>query len=417
MTEYREGLFRGKRILHLIGNSEFGGDTVYMFALAERMRDHGAQVYIGTTAPETIFVADRKRLPVMPVPSLRREIHPWHDCRSLMHLIYLCRKHRFHAVHTHTSKPGAIGRIAARLAGTPCVVHTIQGFAFHSYSGRLERVIYKNIERLAGQFCDLAISVNNEDRLTAVNNKIIAPHKIVTIFNGVDSARFDKPFDRRSFRRSLGLRDDEKLVGNVGRMWTQKDPRTFIEAAKLLAGARKDVRCLFLGDGPMMAEMKRFADSLGLGDRLLLPGFQRNVEDYLRAFDIYVLNSLWEGLPVALVEAMCVGLPIVVTDIKGNRECVDDSCALIVKPQDPGEISAGVIRLMDDPAYAKLLGTRARERFLARFTEEQMMEATFAEYEKLFRTKLRSSQLLSSPNGENGRLILAHRPGREAAPV
>jgi glycosyltransferase involved in cell wall biosynthesis len=380
-------IFAGKRVLHLIGDSAWGGDTLYLFALAERMRDYGGEVYVGTTAPETIHVARQKGLPVIEIPSLRRAIHPKHDLMALWQVFRACRRYRFDLVHTHTAKPGFIGRIAARLAGTPCVVHTIQGFGFHNYSGRRERLFYSNLEWLAGHFCDLAISVNREDRATALDMRLIKPSKIVTVTNGVDTSRFQAPFDRAAFRRSLGLAEDEVLVGSIGRMWPQKDPQTFIEAARLIADQRPKVRCLFLGDGPLLDEMRGLAARLGLGDRLLLPGFQRNVADYLRALDIFVLNSLWEGMPLALLEAMCVGVPAIVTDIKGNRECVDSSCALIVNPQSPVEIKDSVLKLLDEPGLAASLAARAGQRFEEEFTEERMLRDTFTLYEKLLLKK------------------------------
>jgi glycosyltransferase involved in cell wall biosynthesis len=381
-------IFAGKRVLHLIGDSAFGGDTLYLFALAVRMREYGGEVYVGTTAPETVCMAQQKGFAVIELPALKREINPRDDLRALRQVFRACRKNRFDLVHTHTSKPGIVGRIAARLAGVPCVVHTIHGFSFHERSSWLEWLAYTNLERIAGLFCDLAISVNQEDRATALKQWILKREKVVTVPNGVDTKRFQTPFDRKAVREALGVAEDEVLVGCVGRMAEQKDPRTFLEAAKLLIRVRPNVRCIFVGDGPLFEEMKSFADGLNLGDRLLLPGFRRDVENILRALDVFVLNSLWEGMPFALLEAMCVGLPIVVTNIKGNRECADESCSLLVRPKSPDEIKDGVLRLVDNSELAAGLGQRARQRFEENFAEERMLEKTFALYEKVLSRKL-----------------------------
>ncbi len=373
----------GKRILHLIGDSRFGGDTIYLLALAERARQCGAHVWICTTDPATVAAAGRRGFPVIGVPYLRREIEPVNDLRSLVAVARLCRRYRFDLVHTHTSKGGVVGRIAARLAGVPRVVHTIQGFAFHAYSRPWQTHIYSVIERMAGRFCDLAISVNHEDRETALARGLVPPDKIVTILNGIDPGRFRAPFDRAAFRRSIGVGDAERLVGAVARMASQKDPRTFVVAAELLTRARPDIRCVFVGDGPLFEAMRRLARERQLGDRLLLPGFQSDVENYVRALDVFVLCSLWEGLPISLLEAMCAGVPIVATRIKGNRECVDDSCALLVPPQSPHEIADAVRRLLDEPDLAERLVARGRRRFEERFEQERMLGETFAWYERL----------------------------------
>ncbi len=375
-------MFAGKRVLHLNGDSRFGGDTVYLFALADRTRECGGEVHICTTDPQTIVLARAKGYPVIRIASLQRDISPLEDLRSLQRVVELCLRMRYDLVHTHTSKGGAIGRIGARLAGVRCVVHTIQGFPFHERTQRLPRLVSGFVERVAGSMCDVAISVNHEDRMTALRYRIIAPGKIFTVHNGVDSRRFEASFDRQQFRGSLGIRADEILVGCIARMAEQKDPETFLNAARLITEGRPNVRCICVGDGPLLGKMRARAARLGLGPRLLLPGFRRNVEEYLRALDIFVLNSLWEGLPLALVEAMCVGLPIVATDIKGNRECVDESCARLIPPESPRDLRDAVFTLLDQPELARRLGDRARQRYQRDFTQERMLEQTFALYRR-----------------------------------
>lgn len=315
----------------------------------------------------------------------KKNINPFLDSLSLLKVYSVCKEYKFDIVHTHTSKPGVIGRIAARLAGVKSVIHTIHGFAFHAFSSPLQNFIYKNLEKIAAKFCDLAISVNEEDRLTAISQNIISSDKIKTITNGIDPGRFNTAFNRDTFRSGLGLNKDDILVGNIGRMAEQKDPLTFIKAAKLLTDNFPNAYCIFLGDGPLFEEAKNFAASLNLGHRLILPGFKNNPEDYLRAFDIFVINSLWEGMPYAVLEAMCAGLPIVATDIKGIRECVDQNSAVLIEPSEPDKIFQAVEKLIKNPELSSKISGIAQKRFFENFTQERMLSDIISEYSSLLR--------------------------------
>ncbi len=183
--------FVDKTMLHVIGNSKFGGDTVYMFALSDMFQAGGGKVVICTSTKETIEVAKRKNILVFTSPIIRRTISLFSDVLALFKMIKLCRTHNFDIVHTHTSKAGVIGRIGARLGGVDHIIHTVHGFGFHSNTPRIRRMLYENIERVSALFCDTVISVNDEDRRTAIYNRIVPKEKIITIKNGISQKKLE----------------------------------------------------------------------------------------------------------------------------------------------------------------------------------------------------------------------------------
>jgi glycosyltransferase involved in cell wall biosynthesis len=379
--------FIGKTMLHVIGNSKFGGDTVYMFALSDMFRAGGGKVVICTSTKETIEVAKSKNIPVFTAPVIRRTISPLNDLWALFRMIKLCRTHDINIVHTHTSKAGVIGRIGARLGGVDHIIHTVHGFGFHSNTPRIKRMLYENIERVSALFCDVVISVNDEDRKTAIINKIVPKEKILTIKNGISKKRVESVINRSKFREELGVDKDQLLIGTISRFANQKDPKTFMYAARLVLKKHPNVRFLYAGDGPLFSEIKSLISDIGLKDRIILPGFVQTPGDYLKCLDIYVTTALYEGMPLSLLEAMCARVPAVVTNAKGNRECVTKSTALLVSPREPSEVAGAIDQLIENSSLRKKLAIEAYAKFRKEFSEERMLDQTNKVYKESLQAK------------------------------
>jgi len=378
--------FVGKTMLHVIGNSKFGGDTVYMFALSDMFQAGGGKVVICTSTKETIEVAKRKNILVFTSPIIRRTISLFSDVLALFKMIKLCRTHNFDIVHTHTSKAGVIGRIGARLGGVDHIIHTVHGFSFHSNTPRIRRMLYENIERVSALFCDTVISVNDEDRRTAIYNRIIPKEKIITIKNGISQKKLESNIDYSRFREELGVEKDHWLIGTISRFADQKDPETFMYAAQMVLKKHPNVRFLYAGDGPLFSEIKDLINDIGLKDKIIIPGFVQSPGDYLKCLDIYVTTALYEGMPLSLLEAMCAKVPAVVTNVKGNRECVTKSTALLVSPSKPREVADAIIKLIEQSCLRKNLAVKAYTKFQKEFSEKRMLDQTIEIYKKSLHT-------------------------------
>jgi glycosyltransferase involved in cell wall biosynthesis len=263
---------------------------------------------------------DMRGIPYILVPRLIRKINPLHDFMALLSITKVFREYRFDIVHTHSTKTGILGRVAARLAGVPHVMHTVQGFSFHEFSRSWTILWHSLVERIGSMLSNQIIFVNNEDREWAIRHRVVNQKKAVTIYNGIrvnTTKLYNNQKNRNEIRRQIGFKDDDFVVGYVGRLWEQKDPKTLLHIIKRCQST--DLKFLVLGDGPYFSN---FLDEFKLSQNVKLMGWVAEPMNYYPAIDVLLLPSLWEGLSVTIIEAMSFGKPIIASNIKGNRECV-----------------------------------------------------------------------------------------------
>jgi glycosyltransferase involved in cell wall biosynthesis len=315
-------------------------------------------------------------------PLWRRAISPRMDFLAFWELFRFCRRERFDVVHTHTSKGGFLGRIGARLAGVPLVIHTAHGFHFnHMKLGAKGAMFYRALEKFAALFCDLIISVNEEDRLSAIQKRVVRPSKIHTVVNGINTKKFENVVPPDSLRKDLDPSGQGILIGTTGRLVPQKGYHLLIQAMPSVLREFPGARVIFVGDGPLEAELKVLADQLGVSDQCRFLSFRTDIPELLALFDIFVLPSLHEGLSISLLEALAAGKPIVATNIKGNREVIDHGVnGLLVNPGDSSAVAEGLIHLIRNKEQARGMGERAREKAIASFSEEAMVQRTLDLY-------------------------------------
>jgi glycosyltransferase involved in cell wall biosynthesis len=306
--------------------------------------------------------AARYGVEVTVVPELRRDISPVHDARALARLWRLMRDGAFDVVHTHSTKAGVIGRVASRLAGVPVVVHTVHGMPFHEFNGPLTNRSYKLAERLAGRVSDCLICVSEKDRALAIEERIVPPARVVTIPPGIDLARY-RPGPRPGVREALGLPPDGPVVGMIARLDAQKAPEDFLLAAASVLARVPDATFVLVGDGDLRARLAALAQARGLGSRFVLAGARSDVPDVLAVLDVFVLPSLWEGLPLAILEAMAMARPVVATRIPGTVEIVrDEVTGLLVPPRQPPQLAEAILSLLADTGRARAMGEEGRRR-------------------------------------------------------
>lgn len=298
---------------------------------------------------------------------LDRPVHPLRDARAYRQLAKLFADHDFDLVHTHSSKPGILGRIAARRAGVPAVVHHVHGFAFHEFSPTITRWVYSNLERVAGRYCDRVIFVNNEEREMAIDRGLLPADKCLTVYNGIDLERYAthaRSADRMALRRRHGLGNDEIVVLMMGRLDRQKQPLLIPHIARELErlSPRTRWRLAVAGAGDQAAELAALVERLGVVHRVQLLGWQPEPEKLFGAVDIVLQPTLWEGLPLSLLGAHGASLPSVASDIKGNREVVTSQTGFLCEPHDPASYARALKRLIDDQALRTAQGIAARHR-------------------------------------------------------
>jgi glycosyltransferase involved in cell wall biosynthesis len=370
-------------LLHVVGPSKFGGDSVLVLELARAARESGFRVDILASDPRFQELIREEGFGLVDLDVLRREIRPVADLAALGRLTQILRRSSYDIVHTHTSKPGVIGRLAATLTGVPGVMHTVHLFGFHEESGPVATGVYSRVERAASHWCDRIVTVSEYHRDWALRLGIGTPDRVVAIPNGVPTRRASGSRPPSQVRAELGLTDELAIV-STGRLAEQKGLEYLIRAIPLLGPDRGRVRVLLAGDGPLLEPLTTLARELGVLDEVRFLGFRSDVGDLLSAADLVVLPSLWEGLSISLLEAMAAGRPVVTTDIGSNREVTrNGAVASLVPPKDPGALARAIRRLVTDPARRDELGRLGRDEQRSRYTMERMLGSYLEEYEGL----------------------------------
>jgi glycosyltransferase involved in cell wall biosynthesis len=367
---------RSVRLLHVVGESRYGGAAIVILGLANVARAEGWQVDILTTDPIFQQAAEQSGFGVVNLDVIRRAIYPVWDLRGLFRLRAFLRRERYDVVHTHTSKGGFVGRLAARLAGVRTIVHTMHGFAFHESSPASVRLFYAGLERRASHWCDRVVSVSEFHRDWAIRLDMCDPRRIVAIPNGIVEPRRSSAADPAQLRRSLGVLPDDLLVLNVSRLAPDKGVEYLIQAAAMLPRGRSPIRIAIAGDGPARMALEGLSARLGVAGRISFLGFRDDVGDLLAACDIVVLPSVREGLSISLLEAMAAGKPIVATSIGSQREVAAyGEVACLVPPADAQSLCESILRLAQDPALMARLGANARAVYQSHYTEERMLRS------------------------------------------
>lgn len=377
------------KVLHIITRLIIGGaqeNTMLTAAMLDPTRFDVDVISGPQTGSEGSLIDEvRSRgVPLTIEPSLVREINPLKDLRALVRLTRHIRRGRYTIVHTHSSKAGVLGRWAARLAGTPIVVHTIHGWGQNEQQHRLVYWLYTTLEKLALRVTDQLIVVTPRDIEKGLRDGIGRPEDYTVIRSGIELDRFGHPkAPPHETRSALGIPADAPVVGSVTRFSPQKAPLDFVRAAGLVAERLPETWFIMVGDGPLRSKVEAAAAELGLTDRLILTGLRRDVPELMAAFDIFVLSSLWEGLPRVLPQAMAAGLPIVATDIDGNAEAVTDGVnGRLAPPGDPAALAEAIVALLHNQHLAREMG-RAGQARVAEFSAEKMVGKIAQLYEKL----------------------------------
>jgi glycosyltransferase involved in cell wall biosynthesis len=306
------------------------------------------------------------------------------DVRALRALAAILRSGRWDVVHTHGNKAGVLGRVTARLAGLP-VVHSPHGFAYLTQEWRVRggrgarRALTLGIERPLAPWTQAVVFVSEADREQALRDRVVDRRRTYVIHNGVDAPTPAEP-DPRLVAFGHGL----PLVGFLARLHEQKAPLLLVEALAMLRDRDASFRAALVGSGPLAQATRERVDELGLQETVAVLPFTGEVGPALAAFDLYVLPSLWESLPVGVLEAMAMGLPVLASDVGGVREAVDhDRTGLLVPRGAVTELVDAMERLLGDEHRRQAMGEAGRRRWRERFRVAAMVEATERVYERV----------------------------------
>ncbi len=319
-----------------------------------------------------------------PINHFRQKISPLHDLLALFELTRLMRQKRYDIVHTHNSKAGFIGRLAAKIAGIPIIVHTIHGFAFHEYERPPRRVLFILLERLAARLCDKLITISEPLKEWGLRLKIGRPEKYVTIYSGIEAEKFKINININEKKGELGISSEEKVIGVVAKLWEGKGHKTILEAAPQVIKEIPNVKFLFVGEGYLRNRLEKQVRKMGLSNKVIFTGFRTDIPEITATFDLALLVSLFEGMGRVLLEAMVLGKPVVATKVGGIVDVVrDGETGILVPPGDADALAKAIVTILKDEKLARRMGEAGKKRIDERFTARTMVKKISEVYEEL----------------------------------
>jgi glycosyltransferase involved in cell wall biosynthesis len=359
------------KVCHVITRLIVGGAQENTLATCQGLRRLGYDCDLASgpqTGPEGSLTGD-----AIIIDSLRREPNPWLDVRACQELYRLFRDGRYDIVHTHSGKAGIVGRLAARLANVPVVVHTIHGPSFYRHQNPIGNWIFRGLEQVAAEWTTQFVSV--ADAMTEQYQAAGITGKFVTIHSGMNIDAFlrVKP-------------SPELVVGKVARFFPLKGHEYLFAAAPWIVAAVPNVKFLLIGDGILREQFERQAERMGLRDRFEFTGLVRpeEIPGYFARMSVLVHLSLREGLPRTLPQALACGRPVVAFDVDGSREvCRDGETGFLIRAEDSAGLAGAVIRLLQDKSLATRLGAKGREVVREEFSEELMVRRIHELYQRL----------------------------------
>jgi glycosyltransferase involved in cell wall biosynthesis len=319
------------------------------------------------------------------LPELVREISPKNDAVAFMKLVKLLKRDRYAIVHTHSSKAGILGRLAARRARIPVIVHTVHGWSFHDHMHPILRLVYIFLEKLVYRYTDAMIFVSQKDIERGKFTKILTKQNYYLIRSAIPLDLFDPTLYSQALSRDrLGIPANVPVLGNVGRFSAQKDPLSWIRVAAQVHAIIPECYFLLVGDGPLKGQVLQAIKEFDLGHRVILTGLRRDVPELLSAMDVFLLTSLWEGLPRVVPQALAMGLPVVSNQVDGISDAViDGQTGFLARPGDTQALATHCVRLLQEPSLRQMLGTNGKLFVQTEFSLERMIEQLEEIYENL----------------------------------
>lgn len=354
------------RVCHIITKMVFGGASIGTLRLVQKLssREFESTIICGEQSSnegDLLSNAADGGFETIIVPELVREIDPLIDLRAFYALVRVFKRKKFDIVHAHGSKAGAIGRLAASVCGVPIILYTVHGWGLKA-GGLMVRVIFRTIERALARASTALLFQTESDKNEADQFEIGENSQYYLIGNGIDLRPFEN-YDVKAakrIRRDLGL-ENKQVIGTVGRVSAQKNPTGFFNIARQIVEKNKKAVFIFAGGGEMLDKMRKLVKEARLERSVLFLGVRNDIPELVANFDVFILPSLWEGMPRSIIEAMVLAKPVIAYDIAGIREIVNDGTnGFVVPVHDSVQMCHMIEYLLSHKSECKKLATRAK---------------------------------------------------------
>ena len=394
------------KVLRIINRFNLGGPTFNAAYLTKYLSDDFETLLVGgdkdDTEESSTFILDNLGLKPIIIPEMRRDIGIKEDIIAYQKLKKIIKEYQPDIVHTHASKAGTLGRIAAFKCHVPVIVHTFHGHVFHSYFGKIKTLIFKTIERFLARISTaiIAISEIQKNELSEVH-KICKKEKIKVVPLGFDLSKFQENVEekRKSFRTFYNIEDDEIAIGIIGRLVPIKNHQLFIDSInEIQHKTSKKIRAFIIGDGEEKVNLISYCENLGIDfvefdlenkiNTITFTSWIKDIDWANSGLDIIALSSLNEGTPVSLIEAQASNKPIVTTNVGGVENILlPNITGLIVKSNDLTEFSNALLRLIENDELRKNMSLKGWNHVKEKFHYTRLVNDMEKLYVSLLNTK------------------------------
>jgi glycosyltransferase involved in cell wall biosynthesis len=394
LTRPEDTASRPIRVARVIARLNIGGPaqhTILLTAGLDRTRFATTLItgVVGPAEGDFLEAAQGRGVSPIVIPALGRSIRPARDLAVLLTLVRLFRRLRPDIVHTHTAKAGTLGRLAARFAGVPVTVHTFHGHVLDGYFPPAVTRFFVGVERALARRTDRLVTVSPRLRADLLAMGIGRPEQVAVIPLGLDLERFRRARPETPILRALlGLGTDGPLLGIVGRLVPIKDHATLFQALALLEPRDSPAHLVVVGDGEERVRLEALAGQLGLSHRVHFLGWRSDLETILPELDMVICASKNEGTPVALIEAMAAGVPVLSTDVGGVADLVTHGeTGWLVRAGDSPALAQAIQQLLGNAALRARLAAAGRPVALERHGVEGLIRRVEALYTDLIAGK------------------------------
>jgi len=385
-----------KKILYLITQSQYGGAQKYISDLMKNLdeKKYIAELAIGkkekSLQTEWLKNLKEKGFKIWYLKHVVRELRPWHDFLSAFELYKLFLKSKPDIIHLNSSKIGSTGAVIGWLYKKLHnkhlkIIYTVHGFVFNEPLPLFLKSFYLWSEKISAKFKDKLICVSEADKIIGLNNHIGNNKKLITIHNGIDLEKIkflEKKEAQHFLQEKYNLPESKQIIGTIANLYSTKGLEYLIRSAKNIITKYPNLIFVIIGEGSLRKKLETKIKKLDLENKFFLIGEIKNSTKLLKAFDIFCLSSVKEGLPYTLIEALSAGLPIVATRVGGIMEIVEpDINGLIIPPKNSAEITQAIEKILNNQKLQEKFHKNNLEK-IKQFTLKKMVQKTEEIYEK-----------------------------------
>jgi len=374
----------GLRILHVHTLPIVSGSGINTLLTMQGSSNCGAEVGLASAPGGKLeMLVGEAGMVFYPIQNFVSQVSPFKDLHALWQLNRLLAREKFDLVHTHNSKAGILGRLAARWNNVPSIIHTVHGFSFHEEESWFFRHLFIVLERMAARWCDQMIAISQPMLEWAQREKIAPPEKFVKIYSGIEVERFRNQTPSPELKSRFGIQPEETVIGVVSKLWEGKGHEVLIDAVARLLDSGCRVKLLIVGEGYLEEKLREEVKRLGIEKNVVFTGFWSDVPEITAILDISVLPSFYEGMGRVVLEAMAAGKPVVASRVGGVPEFVEDEVTgYLISPGDVEALVDRLKTLIGDSDLRQKMGQQGAERMRHEHSAETMVSMIHQVYKR-----------------------------------